>query len=392
MLVPFMFGPTPFRDIFLVAGFELREMLRSRRAILFAAMYMLVAGLGSYIFVTILNKVQFANQSAVSQANGERNRRSFLFGGPQRPDRPGPASTSNPAAPGSTASNPATSTTPTTSTDTGAAAPPSTNASASGAPSPSPSPPDQITTTTTSTKPNEKWLFEHNSPFRNILSSSVDGQSAIDFLSGMPAITLFHMFISLLIMPLVIMLTASESIAQEIQTRGVRFVGLRTGRVEFVLGKVLGQGATIAGMTLLAAAICIAMAAWKLGDFEFMPTLSALLLFWPRLLAYCVAYLGLAALCSMNSSSTVASRTFSIIGLVFLTITHYYADVYLFFLPADSIQAKMWHAIDFLTPVSHRLDLWYPEPGHYLGAIASLVFLGGLYTVIGLIFYRRRDL
>jgi ABC-type transport system involved in multi-copper enzyme maturation permease subunit len=390
MLVPFMFGPTPFRDIFLVAGFELRDMLRSRRAILFAAMYMLVAALGSYIFVNILNSVQFAAQSPASQADAGRNRRPFFFGGPQ--NRRGPADTGNPAVPTATASTPATSTTPSASAKLDVATPSSATPSASGTSSPSPSLPTQVATPATSTKPNEKWLFERNSPFRNVLRGSVDGESAIDFLSGMPAITLFHMFISLLIMPLVIMLTSSESIAQEIQTRGVRFVGLRTGRIEFVLGKVLGQGATIAGMTLLAAAICIAMAAWKLGDFEFMPTLSALLLFWPRLLAYCVAYLGLAALCSMNSSSTVASRTFSIIGLVFLSITHYYAGIYLFNLPSNTAQAMAWHAIDFLTPASHRLDLWYPEPGHYLGAMASLVFLGALYTAIGLIFYRRRDL
>jgi ABC-type transport system involved in multi-copper enzyme maturation permease subunit len=353
-----MFGPTPLRDIFLVAGFELRDMTRSRRAFLFATLYLIVAAIGSYGFVDFLSTVQplteppplFRQRGAPDQ-NGPRTTA-------DQPGRPGvgsPAVTGNVR--GRNANDPLAS----------------------------------VAVANTST-PAQGKLFQRGSPFRELLRDNITDQEAVAFFLSVPPITLFHLLISLVIMPFVIMLTSSESIAQEHQLRGVRFVALRTGRGEFVLGKVLGQGVTIALLTLLAGGMCMAIAWWKLSDFEFFPTLTALLLFWPRLFSYCAAFLGLAALCSMNSSSTVASRTFSIIGVIFLWITHRFALLYLSTLAAGSAQARAWNVIDFLTPYSHQNDLWYPETSLYGGAMASLAFLAILYIGIGLIFYRRRDL
>jgi ABC-type transport system involved in multi-copper enzyme maturation permease subunit len=330
-----MFGPTPLRDIFLVAGFELREMTRSRRAFLFAALYLLVAAIGAYGFVDFLTRVQPLTNPAPM----------FRQRVPPTPTGARP--------PGSTAA-------PALAADTSA--------------------------------PAQGRLFRRGSPFRELLSSSVTDQEAVQFFLSVPPITLFHFLISLTILPFVIMLTSSESIAQEHQLRGIRFVALRTGRGDFVLGKVLGQGITVALLTLFAGGVCMAIAAWKLQDFEFFPTLTALLLFWPRLFVYCAAFLGLAALCSMNSSSTVASRTFSIVGVIFLWLTHHFALLYLDTLAAGSAQARAWQVIDFLTPYSHQNNLWYPETSYYGGAMASLVFLTVLYITFGLFFYRRRDL
>ena len=328
----FMFGPTPLRDIFLVAGFELRDMTRSRRAFLFAALYLIVAAFGSYFFAQALTTVQ-------PISNIGRNRGPFSDFGPRRPNRqPAPAPTANPNAPA------------------------------------------------------QRDLFQETSPFRTMLRSLVPDTETFNFLVSEPPVTLFHFWISFFVMPLVIMLTSSESIAQEHQTRGVRFVALRTGRGEFVLGKVLGQTATIALLTLLAGGMCMVIAWWKLSDFEFFPSLLSTLLFWPRLVCYCGAFLGLAALCSMNSSSPVSSRTFSIIGLIGLWMTHHLAGVYIASLPNGGAQADAWKAIDFLTPYSHQGDLWFVQPATYGWAMVTLVFLGALYSGIGLIFYRRRDL
>lgn len=79
-----MFGPSPLRDIFLVAGFELREMLRSRRALLFSALYFLVAGLGSYIFVQFLTRVEPVNDFQAPR----RDRGPFFQNAPATPTVP----------------------------------------------------------------------------------------------------------------------------------------------------------------------------------------------------------------------------------------------------------------------------------------------------------------
>ena len=79
-----MFGPTPLRDILLVAGFELREMLRSRFAFFVCALYMLLLGAAtSLIFVQILINAErvMANPLAMVRNGGPRD----LFGGPRGP-------------------------------------------------------------------------------------------------------------------------------------------------------------------------------------------------------------------------------------------------------------------------------------------------------------------
>ncbi len=330
MLKGFMFGPSPIRDLLLVAGFELREMLRSRRAILFSVLYLLVACIASYAFVSFLASVQ-------PVVNPPPARRGAFFNSAPTPSRPNPT----------------------------------------------PIDPD---------RPSQGRLFQRGSPFRGLLTGIAGEQSAAEYMASKPAITLFHMLISLMILPIIIMITSSESIAQEHQSRGVRFIGLRTGRAEFVIGKLLGQGATIAVMILLAGGACIAIAWWKLADFEFLPTLSSILVFWPRLLAYCVAFLGLAGLCSMSSSSTVASRTLSIVGLVGLWVMNHLAQVNEQGLPEGDAHLRAWRAIQFLSPFSHQDQLWFPDFSHYGVAMLQLVLLSAIYIALGLIFYRKRDL
>jgi ABC-type transport system involved in multi-copper enzyme maturation permease subunit len=331
-----MFGPTPLRDIFLVAGFELREMRRSRRLLLAGALYMLVAAIGSYTFAEFLTRVQ----PITNMGDYQRNR-----GGPFQQFGPGPA-----------------------------LRPPPAPAAPAG------------------TSPSQAKLFQRGSPFREVLGRSVTDQAALEFLVSKPAVMLFHMLVSLGILPFITMLTSSESISQEQQSRGVRFMVLRTGRAEFVLGKVLGQAFTIALLTLLGGFICMGIAAWKLQDFEFWPAFSALLLFWPRIVAYCIAYLGLAALCSMNSSTPVASRIFSIIGLGAMFFSYEIMQIYLVGLDSASGEARLLNALGFLLPYSHEYDLWYPELATYGGAMAALVFIGAFFTTIGLLIYRERDL
>jgi hypothetical protein len=70
-------------------------------------------------------------------------------------------------------------------------------------------------------------FFARNSPFRGMLSDMVNEDATMDFLTAKPLIALYFMLVSLVSAPFLIMITASEPIAQEYQTRGVRFVMLR---------------------------------------------------------------------------------------------------------------------------------------------------------------------
>ncbi len=320
-----MFSPTPLRDILLVAGFELREMLRSRRAYSVIALYLLVATLATLAFVQIL-----VQADAVV-----KNPASFIIGG-----RPGQGRG-------------------------GILTPPPAIASA----------------------PSQAVLFSRNSPFRGLLSSMLTEKDTLAFILSKPPIALFYTLISFMTLPFLIMITSSETIAQEHQTRGVRFIAMRTGRAEFVLGKALGQGFLMGLVTLLSGGMCLAIAAWQLSDFEWGPGVSAVLLFWPRIAAYGAPFIGLAALCSMNSSSALTARAFSLLGLGGMWMIHTIASVY------NGVDVPpILNLLDLGVPNSHQNALWRPDIASVGSTMAVLATLTALYLAIGLFFYRRRDL
>jgi len=324
-----MFSPTPFRDVYLTAAYDLREMMRSRRALVIVVLYLTVAAFFSYNFVRILNLTQ---NFTVTPPRWQREVR-----GPA-PQTAGRVSAEPPvqrAAPGLT----------------------------------------------------QGAFFARGSPFRDMLGTLVTEPATMDYLTAKPLISLYFMLVSLVSVPFLIMITASEPIAQEQQTRGVRFVMLRTGRVEYVAGKALGQGLLIALVLILSAGVCMAVADWKLVDFDFVPTARAMAAFWPRVVAYCVPFVGLAILSSMLSSSTMSARAFSLIGLLALWTVHELAD-YL----SDTSVAGFFNAMDHLDPYYYQMRLWEPGYATVGPAMAILAGLGVLYVAIGLIFYVRRDL
>jgi ABC-type transport system involved in multi-copper enzyme maturation permease subunit len=324
-----MLSPTPLRDTYLVAGFELREMLRSRRAFLVVALYLLMAAFATFNFVRLLNVTENLTQPP-----------------PWRRDR--------------------------------GIVQPTARAQVAQAP---------VARTPAGAGPSQGAFFSRYSPFRGILSGQVTDTTTLDFLVAKPLIALFFVLVCLFAVPILIMITASESIAQELQTRGVRFTALRTGRVEFVVGKALGQGLLMAVVVLLSAGMCLAMGAWKLADFEWGPALTAMLIFWPRIVVFCVPFVGLAALCSMNCSSTLSARAFALIGLGALWSVHGLTSYY-----SDTSLAGFFNALDTLEPFAYQSDMWTATYATVGPAMAALIGLAVLYVGIGLIFYTRRDL
>lgn len=335
-----MFGPTPCRDILVVAGFELREMRRSRRALAVVALYLMVAAFLAYFFVHLLEQAQtvVTNPVALMQAaNG-----------------PGPGGPGGPRG--------------------------------RGGPVFAPSPPD---------KPSQGLFFSRRSPFRAVLRNQVSDDETMDFLVVQPPIALYYLLTSFMFVPFLIMITASETVAQEHQSRGVRFVAMRTGRAELVLGKVLGQGLLVAVVTLLAGLMSLTVAAWNLADFAWGPALSALLLFWPRVVAYTVPFVGLASLCSMSTNSTMAARAAALLGLGGLWLVHQAPTIYAISPLAartNGAFAPVFNTLDYISPYAYQDDLWRPLWSEIGTPILLLAWLGIIYVGVGLFFYRRRDL
>jgi ABC-type transport system involved in multi-copper enzyme maturation permease subunit len=325
-----MFGPTPLRDTGLVAAFELREMLRSRKAIAILALYLLVAAFISYAFMDFLETAQASlrNPAALLGANAN---------GPaagRQGGRRGPVL--------------------------------------------APSPAD---------KPSQGILTARGSPFNRVIFSRVTDPESRDFLERQPPIMLFFAYTSFALIPLLIMITAAETLAQEHQSRGIRFVAMRTGRAEFALGKTLGQAGLLGAVTLLAGLLSLGIASWKLSDFEWGAGLRSLFVFWPRLTIFGLPFLGMAMLCSMITSSPMVARAIGLGGLAALFVAHQLFEKY-----QDSSFGPALRVVDFLAPYAHKDNFWLPSWHDYGPEMLVLFGLGLGYLCAGLVFYRRRDL
>lgn len=218
--------------------------------------------------------------------------------------------------------------------------------------------------------------------FRGLLKGSGD----VDYLMQMPAMTLFFAWSSMTFVPMLVMLTATDTVAQEMQTRGIRFLVFRTGKLEILLGKTLGQALLLALVTLLTALVYTAVSAYGLYDFQLGPTLQGMLFFWPRVLTYGCAFLAMGIAISSVASSVNLARGLSIVSLLTLGAMNRAITMY-----KGEHPGIWWDAIQFVLPFYHRDMLWHTDWTMALGTMVTLFALSGVYLAAGLMVFQRRD-
>lgn len=303
-----MIGPTPFRDILLVAGFELREMLRTFRALVVIAIYTLGGLVASRVFVALI--ARFEDVAA-----------------------------------------------------------------------------EMLNTTTTATPGALTNQLMKSEGYRAALMRFFPNREVADFLLGLPPIVLFFAWSSMAFIPFLIVITAADTVTHETQTRAIRFTLFRTGRLELVVGKYLGQAFLMALVTLMTGFVYMGVAAWGLQGFDFWETLHGILIFWPRVVCYGIAFVGLSGLCAMNAGSTYVALARALIGLIGAWILGQIAYNF-----SDGTFGPVWELVGFLVPFGHKSDLWSPDLSTLIPACAILLALSALYLAGGLLVFRRKDL
>jgi ABC-type transport system involved in multi-copper enzyme maturation permease subunit len=223
--------------------------------------------------------------------------------------------------------------------------------------------------------------------FRRMMTQLIGDRKLAESLLAIPPLALFWGWLGLTFGPLLVTLTASVRIAEEVWTGSVRFVLFRTTRLAWVMGKFLGQA-----LQLLLAFLLSALGAWVVGavqmnSFEPLPTALALLGFALKAWVYGVAYLGLATAVSQMFASPNVASALSFGVLIAIGMLHG---------AATFVKSAAWRPIlevlDLLTPAGHRLDLWRPDPAHLVPALVYLLVLACAYLFVGQLVFRRRDL
>ena len=224
-------------------------------------------------------------------------------------------------------------------------------------------------------------------PFRNMLSNMIGDKKLAETLLDVPPLALFYGWLSCAFTPLLVMLTASSRVSEEISSGSIRYVMFRGGRAPWLLGKFVGQAAQIFVALLLSA-----LGAWIVGWFRMSgydggPTAYHMLLFAAKAWIYALPFLGLALgisqLCAMPNLA-LAFGFMSLVGVSVLTGLSNWL--------AGEGWRRIWDLVNVITPGAHRQALWWSDAEHLLPATVFLLTLSAVYLFAGYARFARRDL
>ena len=224
--------------------------------------------------------------------------------------------------------------------------------------------------------------------FIDALTNLVGDERLARELSGLPPLALFYGWIGLAALPMLIMLTASDCISSELANGALRFSLLRTARLSFSAGKLLGQMLLVlVGIASGAFAVLItgyfALANFEVGRNALWLSLLSLRIAW-----YAFAYVGIGVGISHLTRTVPLARGLALASLlVFSLISNVLRHVRW----VREHAAASADAVLQLIPRTHLLDLWRPSFYERLPSIAMLTALGILYFALGFAFRARRD-
>lgn len=231
--------------------------------------------------------------------------------------------------------------------------------------------------------------IQGSTSYRDMIRRMVSDDRKADYYASVPPIVLFFGWVSMMFTPWLVLFTSAETIATEVAGRGIRYSLMRTGRLQYALGKMAGQSAIVAGVTALSA-IAFFVVAWiGLGTFDVGPTAVGMLSYWPRILVATLPFLAWAMFASMVTASVNMARIVSLAGAVGLAIISGLAHKKSW--RTGPVSESLLDGVGFLTPFGHTDGLSYPPGGEFAQDLAVCLALTVVYFAAGFAILRKRD-
>jgi hypothetical protein len=222
---------------------------------------------------------------------------------------------------------------------------------------------------------------------QRFLARVLDDRALAAELIAIPPLALFYGWLVVSFYPALVMLTASETIAADLSTGAIRFALVRTTRLSFSVGKLLGQSALLS-VSVAAGALGVWLTGLvQLEGFEPGATAFWLLRLGGRGFLYCMAYVGLAVGLSHLTRSVPWSRALGLLALAGAGTLWGVAHL-------DWTQAHAGPLVRVLLPLlprAHQTDLFRPELMDRLPALVMLLALCATYFALGFRHRARRD-
>lgn len=229
-------------------------------------------------------------------------------------------------------------------------------------------------------------LWKSNA-FREMLTHLIGDRKLAESLLAVPPLALYYGWLSFAFAPVLVILTSSTRIAEEVANGSVRFVMFRAARSQWCLGKFAGQAVQILGALLLSAAGAWVVGCFRMHSFESLATARFMLLYALKAWLYTLPFLALALAVSQLFSTPNLALAFGVMALIAMAVlTHVSA-----WLTGEGWR-RGWDVVNAWTPGGHRQDLWWGDAAHLVPAVVFLMVLAGAYLLTGYARFARRDL
>lgn len=157
---------------------------------------------------------------------------------------------------------------------------------------------------------------------RRVMRGLINDWSLIDDVLEWPLVAIFHFWTSLVLVPWLAAFVSADTISEDVRTRAVRFELLRTGRLELVYGRFLGQCLLLAASLFLGGLTSFAVAWWYMILPDPLYVMYGLLAMSLRAFLWGLPFLGLGVACSESVKSATWARILALIGTTFAFIGH----------------------------------------------------------------------
>lgn len=220
--------------------------------------------------------------------------------------------------------------------------------------------------------------------FRGLITGMLPDPSLLEWALSLPYLSIGHFWIALGTLPFIAAAAGSEVLSADISNRSLRYEVVRTGRLEVVAGRFLGQALLVFLAVLIANTGTWVMAMVAMVEQPAVAQMATLLAFTPRLCAWSLPFLAIGVGASMMTSNPNTARVLALGA----TVSTFIAWGLLQGREAQSLGA-LRPALELLFPQAHMFALWDSGLGWVAPSAILLVFAGAILVAAYPLFARR---
>jgi ABC-type transport system involved in multi-copper enzyme maturation permease subunit len=233
-----------------------------------------------------------------------------------------------------------------------------------------------------------KWL-QGTPVYSSIIEGAFGDAADGSVLATLPPMALIFAWLTMTFAPVLVLFTTSDAIGADIENRALRYTLLRTGRIEYVVGKFLGHLGLLTAVIALEAIAFLAVTTAVVSQVPVLETGVAMLRFWPWIVVDAMPYVALAIGASMLASSANGGRAMAIAALLGFVVLHALCGVA--GVRASGVGAMFFEAIDYVTPFTRKFGVLAPVGGTFARSAGicfglTIAYVGGAFA-----FFRSRD-